>query len=70
MVQHHSFLTLALDRGERSGSHSGNFALGEVSLVPTEQEVGGPNGQSGCFEEEKNLLTLLNNNSLYNQPTN
>jgi hypothetical protein len=69
MVQLHSFLTFALDRGERSGSHSHNFAPREVPLVPSEEEVGGPHSQSGCFGEEKNLLPLLTNNSLYNQPT-
>jgi hypothetical protein len=58
-VQFHSSLTLALHGGEQTTSHLGHFILKQVPQYPLNRWLGGPQGWSGCFGEEKVLLALL-----------
>jgi hypothetical protein len=55
-VIHHTFLALALDVGGRLHALAALPPRKEAP-EPTEQEVGGPQSQSGCFEKG-NLLLL------------
>jgi hypothetical protein len=57
-VKLHSFLILALDRGEWSASHSGIYLEGKGPKYPLKAAKWAP-GQSGYFREEKNILSLL-----------
>jgi hypothetical protein len=51
----HSLLTLALDGGERSASHSGHFIPGEKAPSTHRKSQ----SQSGHIGKKKNSLTLL-----------
>jgi hypothetical protein len=55
-VQLHSFLTSALDGGEWSTSRLGRFTPGKECQYPSSRRLGGSQGRSGQFTEEKNQL--------------
>jgi hypothetical protein len=54
-----SFLTSALSGSEWLTSCPGYFTPGKECRYPLNRRLGGPQSQSGCFEEEKNLLPVL-----------
>jgi hypothetical protein len=60
----HSFLTSALDVGERSASHLGRFN----HRSPSSSSLGGPQRRSGPFGEDKILLLLSGMESRDVQP--
>jgi hypothetical protein len=49
-------LSLSIDGGEWSVSRPGRFTTGNEPLYPWDKRLGGPQRQSGCFEEEKNCF--------------
>ena len=51
----HSFLTSALDRGERLTARSGRFTCGKESRHPSNTKLGGPQSRRGRSEEQKHL---------------
>lgn len=57
-VMHHTFLALALGVGGQ------RYALAALPPETTEQEVGWPQSQSGCFEKG-NLLLLSGINTRF-----
>lgn len=63
MVQHHAFLTAALDGGDRLVSRLGRFIPGKGPPLPTEKGVRWPQTRSGRFGEKKSkCLDIAGNN--------
>ena len=58
-----SFLTLALDGGQRSTSHPDHLTPGEEPLYPLNKRLCGPLTQSGYLEKKKIAYPCWDSNS-------